>query len=124
MNEVEDDNDAKSMSFINESAEFVRGAKAAGGSEKVSHMIAERTIIGVLCDSHQLDSVIAQSSDSWENVKAEFFVSSYAITFGSEARVSFVDEGARGFRWNGVFPLISLRRMPNSSREFMVLRIL
>ena len=59
VNEIHDDLDASSVRIIDERFEFVRRTETAGSCEEIRYMVSERTVIGVLLDSHDLDAVIA-----------------------------------------------------------------
>ena len=82
MNEIKEDDDAEPVGFINERAQLIRSAEAAGGSEEVGDVIAEGPVVRVLGDGHELDGIVAELSDAWEDVVTELLVGADAITLG------------------------------------------
>ena len=98
------------VSVVDEGAEFVRGAEAAGGGKEVGDVITKGPVVGVLGDGHHLHGIVTKSGDAREDEGAELFVGADAFAFGGDTEVDFVDAGGGRFGGALVFPLIGLAR--------------
>ena len=92
VHDVHDDGDAGSVSGIDERTQLVGGAEAAGGREEARHVVAERAVVRVLLDGHDLDGVVAVGGDARQHLGAEFVVAAHLFLLLSHADVAFVDE--------------------------------
>lgn len=112
------------MSVVDEGAEFVGGAEAAGGGEEVGDVVTERPVVGVLGNSHHLHGVVAELGDAGEDEGTELFVGAHTFALGGDAEVGLVDARGGGLGGAFVFPLIGLRGMPDGARERVIFGIL
>ena len=55
-------------------------------------MISEASIVGMLLDSHYLNTVVSIGSDAWQDLFAEFSVASHLLLLSSHTDVAFIDE--------------------------------
>ena len=105
VNEVDDDGNTGLMSGVDELFELFGGSESGGGGEEVGDVIAERAVVGVFHDAHELDGVVSGLNDAGQGLYAEFGVSANLSIFLSHANMGFIDEGvANAFFGVGVAP--------------------
>ena len=81
-------------------------------------MVAERAIIGMLLDGHDLDAVVSVFDDTWEHIVLELCVGAYLLSVLSHTDVALVDEqridiGLEFF----LLPYVRLLRVPHLCGE-------
>lgn len=75
---VNDDEQTHAMGLVNQILEVVRGALARARGKVARHMVAERSIVRVLLDCHELNAVVATLFNVWKNLIGEFAVLGHA----------------------------------------------
>ena len=81
-------------------------------------MVAKRTVVGVLLNSHNLNGVVAQFHDAWQHLGAKFLVRAYCLLVLRHTDVALVDEQRIDRRHEVVYlKLVGLFRAPNLRRE-------
>ncbi len=78
--------------LVHERFQLIRGTEAGGGSEKIGYVVAERTIVRVFHQSHELDRIVTQLLDSWQDIFLEFLVGSDGFLFLRHADMRFIDD--------------------------------
>lgn len=71
VHKINDNLNIKLMCRIHQLFKFLRSPKPGGNAEEVSAMIAKRSIIRVLYDSHDLDNIISQWVDPGKYIFSE-----------------------------------------------------
>ena len=88
-------------------------------------MIAERAVVGVFHDAHELDSVVSGLNDARQGLYAEFGVSANLSIFLCHADMGFIDEGvANAFFGVGMAPGVWGGRIPDLSGKDVSLWVL
>ena len=113
------------MSLINELLQFLRRTEAATGSKERRYMIAKRTIVGVLLNSHHLNTVIAILNDTRQDILAELVIRTHLLSVLSHAYMALIDK-QRTLLGLEVFLLeiIFFCRIPHLSREYLRILVL
>ena len=118
VNDVHDDCYAHLVCLVNEFLQLFWSAETAGRSKKVADMIAEGTIVGVLCNGHHLNGIVAVLLDAWQYVVFELDVGADLLSILCHADVALIDEQRVGVGFEVLlFELIRLCRSPNLCRE-------
>mmetsp|Transcript_10693 Transcript_10693/g.29307 ORF Transcript_10693/g.29307 Transcript_10693/m.29307 type:complete len:435 (+) Transcript_10693:1707-3011(+) len=107
---VHEHHHAEPVGFINEGLQVVRGAKPGGRAKEVGNMVAERAVVCMLLDGHDLDSVVARLADARQHVTPEFQV---AVDLGlctAHAHVALVDAQGTGLGWARVLEGVAVVR--------------
>ncbi len=92
VHEVHDDGDAQLVRPLHQRLQLLGGAEARRRGEEVRHMVAERSVVGVLGDSHQLHGVVAVLADDGQNLLREFAVAAHPFALLGHADMGFVDQ--------------------------------
>jgi hypothetical protein len=82
-------------------------------------MIAEAAIVGVLLNSHNLNTVVSVFDDTRQDVLTKFVVCTYLLCILSHTDMAFVDEQRVGMRSDFIFKCIRVCRIPNLCREYL-----
>ena len=108
------------MGIVDEGFELFGRTETGRSGEEIRHMVTERTVIRMLLDSHYLDAVIAEISDTRQDVLTELLVGRYFLCISRHTDMALVDEERLLFLLavldGFMFPLIVLRR-PNLCGE-------
>ena len=118
MHDVHDHSQAERMGVVDEVLQLFRGAEARGSGEETADMIAERAVIRVLLNGHDLDGVVSIVSHARQDVDPEFLERPRLLFLRSHAYMALIDE-----QWRCVRPkiidakLVLLRRVPNLGRK-------
>ena len=102
VNDIEQDGDAHSVRGVDQLLQLLGGSISAGSREERSDLVAERCIVCVLLDRHQLDDVVSEPLDSRQDVRGELLVCADLVLGRADTDVGFVDTGALGLRGTGV----------------------
>jgi len=101
------------MRRIDEFFQLVGRAEARRSSEKTRHMIAERSIVRMFLDCHDLNGIVSVVFDSGKDIFRKFAVSADFFLLGGHADVTFINE-----QWSGVgfefagFESVGILRIP------------
>ena len=76
---IHDHGNTQLMGTVDKALQILGSAETARRSIETRHMIAERTIVRVLLDSHDLDGVVAVLGDARENEVTEFGICAYPL---------------------------------------------
>src|SRR5690242_28446 len=76
VDDVQKNGNAHAVRSVNELLEIIWEAVATACSEEAVDLVAEAGVVRVLHDSHELDGVVAQVLDSWEDVLCKLLVCS------------------------------------------------
>ena len=110
VHDVQQHDDAHAVRGVDEFAQVVRRAVPAAGGEEARDLVAEAGVVGMLHDRHQLDHVVPEVLDAWQDVAGEFLVRADAQLRRRDAHVRFVDASALGLRRPRVSKDVPLRR--------------
>ena len=92
VDDVQQHGQAQLMGPVDQGLQFVRRPVAGGSGVKIADLIAERAVIRVLHDGHQLHRVIAVFFDSGKNVPGKLRVGADPLLLRSHADVGFVNQ--------------------------------
>ena len=92
VHEVHDDGQPQPVRPPDELLELLGGAEAGRGGEEAGDVVAERAVVGVLCDGHQLHGRITVGLDARQDGVGEFAVGAHTLPLLRHADVGFVDE--------------------------------
>ena len=118
MDQVDDDGETEAMGSVDQFLEFLRGPKAAAGSEEAADMITEGAVVGVLEDAHDLHRIVAGGHDAGKDEVLELAVGADFRRLLRHADVGFVNEERplRQVAGPGVFPDVG-RHVPDLGGE-------
>ena len=123
MNYVHDHGDAEAMSLVHKSLELLRSTEARAEGEEVRHLIAERTIVRMLLESHYLERVISEVGDLRKHVGTELLECSHLLLLRSHADMAFVDQRMLALSRLRILPLVR-NSIPHLGAESLGHRIL
>ena len=108
MYDIHDDSNAAFVCLFDELLEFFRRTETRRSRKEVRYMVAERAIVRMLLDGHNLDAVVAQFGYTRQHIVLKFDIRSYALLLGSHTDMAFVDHqrfvgfpSARSFALSG-----------------------
>ena len=114
MHDVHNHGNSVGMGFVDKGFQLFRCAEAAGRSIEAGNVVAERTVVGVFLNGHDLDGIVSVLHYARKNVFAEFFVSTHALFVLSHTDMAFIDEQRVGFRLEVLdFELVFSCRFPD-----------
>lgn len=118
--------DLKWMRYINKFLEFFRCTESWWYCKWTGDVISKWTIICVLCNCHNLNSIISKLSNSRKHISSEFRESMDSRFNSSHPNMSLIDFDCMMFLWSRVLEDISLffRRPPELAVEKMRINIL
>ena len=114
VNHVQQDCDTHAVCSVNQLLEFVRSAIATAGGEEAVDLVAERSVVGVLHDGHELDDVVSEVLDAWKYILCELLVRRDLGIRAGDTDVCLVDPGALGLWRPLVLPLVLCWRVPEA----------
>lgn len=80
MHQIHNHGNAHLVSLVNKLFELIWCAKTTAWRKEITDMITETTVIRMLLDGHQLQGVVAQSGDAWQDVCPELIVGSDTLS--------------------------------------------
>ena len=114
MHDVHNHGNAAAVGVIDETFQLVGRAEAARSGVEARHVVAERPVVWVFLNRHNLDGVIAVFFDARQHVDAEFLIGAYAFLVLAHADVAFVDEQRVGLGLEvGDLEFVRARRLPH-----------
>ena len=125
MNNIHNNANAQLMSLIDQGLQLFGRAEAAAGSEERADMIAERAIVGVLLNGHDLNGVVTVLGHSGQHVQAELVVGAHLLGILTHAHMALVDEQRVLLRTEAsLLPHVGHGRVPHLCREYLGLVVL
>jgi len=125
MDNIHNNGNPHLMSSINQRFQFVRRTKAGGSSKETGYMIAKTTIIRMLLNGHNLNTVIAFLCYAWKCFFAEFIVCAYFFLLLCHSNMTFIDQQRIRSRLKCLFlEFIWLFRCPDLCAEYLGLLVL
>lgn len=117
MDNIEKHDKAHAVCGVDELLQILRCSVAAASSKEIVDLVAETGIVGMLHDSHELDSVVAQRLDSRKHVLRELLVRRDFLLGRRYADMGLVHTNTKGLLRSSVFEDVSLRlwRVPEAS---------
>ncbi len=92
MHQIHDDGQAQFVGAADQLFQLLGRAEARGGSEETRHMVAERPVIGMLGDGHQLHGIITVGFDDGQNLFGELAVGAHPLALLRHADMGLVDQ--------------------------------
>ena len=117
VDDIHDDEEPHAVRDIDQLAQLVGGTEAGGGGKEVGDMVAERAVVGVFHDGHQLDRVVPGRLDARQDVLTELGVGPDPPPLLGHADVRFVDQQRGRTRRRGMAPLVGGGRRPGLGIE-------
>ena len=124
MDQIKNHRNAQSMSGIYQLLQLIGGAKAGADSKKIRYLVSERTVIGMLLDSHQLNGVVSQARNPGQNVPAKRVEARHNGLFRAHTYMHFVDKRIAHFPGRFVAPPVRNGRSPYLGAEYLGFGIL
>src|SRR5262249_24864568 len=87
------------------------------GREKAAYLVAERTVIRVLLDRHELDRVVPCPCNPRQDVLRKLAIRPDPLLLQRHSHVRLVNPQTASYRRRGVLPRERLRRIPVLSRK-------
>lgn len=117
MNHVQQHDNSHFMSSVDKPFQTFRGSIPAARSKKAVDLVSETSIVSMLHNSHQLDSIVAKVSNSGKQFVGELVVCSDTLLRRRNSDVSFIHSNALWLLWSWVLERIFLCRLrvPESS---------
>lgn len=108
MHKINYDLYAHAVCFIYQLLELTRRSESRGDTEKVSAVVAERSIIGMLYDSHDLDDIVSKIFYPWQYIFSEIAKSMHFLLNTGHSNMAFVHFNIHILPlWFFVLPLIN-----------------
>ena len=123
MDYVHNDRNSAGVGIIHETLEVFGRAEAGAQGEEIGHLIAERAVVRVLLQRHNLQNVVSQGLDPWKHGSPELLEAGHFLLFGAHAYVTLVNQRMRALARIAVFPLVWFR-IPNLGTEDLRFRVL
>ena len=98
VHEVHDDRQPQFVGPADELLELLGGSEARRGGEEARDVVAERAVVGVLGDGHQLHGVVAVLFYNGQDLLGEFAVGAHPFALLGHAHVGLVDQQAASLR--------------------------
>ena len=125
MDNVHNNGNTHLMSSINQRFQFVGRTKAGRSSKETGYMIAKTTIIRMLLNGHNLNTVIAFLCYAWKCFFAEFIVCAYFFLRLRHSDMTFINQQRIRSRLKCLFlKFIWFFRCPNLRTEYLGLFVL
>ena len=118
MNQVDHDRNPRPVRGVHQPLELLGCPETRAGGEEIGHLIAERAVVRVLLDGHELNGVVTRRGDAGEDAIGELLPGADLFLLLRHAGVDFVDQ--RGGILAAVVrmpPAIGLRRVPDLGVE-------
>ena len=113
------------MRFVDKGFQFLRSSETTAGSEERTYVVAERAVVRMLLDSHNLDAVIAVGDDTRKYVVLELRICAHLLCIFAHSYVALIDEQRTLVRLESLFlPNVRLLGCPYLSRENLCVLVL
>ncbi len=96
VNQVHDHRDPLTVGGVHQGLQVLGGPEAGAGRKEIGHLVAERGVVGVLLNGHELDGVVAGAHDARQNCGGELAPGPDFLLSLGHADVDLVDERCRG----------------------------
>ena len=124
MNDVHDYGDAVLVSLVDERLQILWCAEARRSCEERAYVIAERSVVRMLFDSHNLYAVVTVCLNARQHVLAELVVCAHLLCILRHAYMALVYEQRRLVRLERLLlPFVRLR-VPHLRREYLCILVL
>ena len=124
MNDIHHHCNAKSMGIINQRLELLRSTEARAESKEVRYLIAERSVVRMLLESHDLKRIISQFGNLREHICSELLKSSHLLLLCSHTDMALIDKRMLALARLRILPFIFLERIPHLRAECLCVRVL
>ena len=113
------------VSRVNQFLQFLWRTETRARSKEARHVIAERTVVRMLLDSHHLDTVVAVLNDTRQHIVLELGIGAHLLGILSHTHMALVDQQWILLRLKGLLrEHIGLLGIPYLSREYLGIVIL
>ncbi len=124
MDNIHNHRDAELMGVVDKALKVFGSSETRRGGKETRHMIAERPVVGMLLDSHNLDGVITVGGNAGEHLVAEFLVCPHTLTLLCHTDMAFIDKQRAGVGHEIVDIPFERGVVPHLRREDMCVLIL
>ena len=126
MHQIEQHAQPQRVRLVNQRLEVVRCAVPRGRGEEIADLIAERRVIRMLHNGHQLHGVVAVLFDPRQNIAHELQIRAHALFLGRHADMRLVNQRRHIFLRPKFFirPDKFLPRIPDGGAEIVRLFVL
>ena len=115
VDQVHDNENTKTMSFINHVFDIIRCTWSGRNCEKVCYVISKWCIIWMLLNGHKLNTIISCIFDTRKDIISKLSIGWYFRILRAHANVSFIYFQAFRHLWSCCLPLITFRWVPKYS---------
>jgi len=122
VHDVEQHQQPQPVGGVDQFLEVFRRSEPGRGGEEVAHVVAERGVVGVFLNGHQLHDVVSGRRNAGQHVSGEFLVGADSLLLGGHADMSFVDARAVNL-WGYVPPRVGGRGIPVLPRPVCRVRL-
>ena len=114
---IQQHGNAESMSGIDEVLQIIRRAEAVAGRKEGGNMVAERAIVRVLLNGHNLHHVVPQFCHAGQHLIRKLAVAVDAPLLARHAHMSLIDERRLYIGWipAGILPFVRLGGFPDDA---------
>src|SRR5688572_12958201 len=120
MHQIEQHAQAEPMRDIDQMLQFLGRAEARGRREEVADVIAERSVVRMFLNGHQLDRVVTGLGDARQYVRRELIVRADLSVFLRHADMRFVNSQTTAMFRPRMLKLIRLFGVPILTDELIV----
>ena len=117
VHDVHDHGNAFTVGVVHQGLELLGRAETGAQRKEITYLIAERAVIRVLLQRHDLDGVVAQFFHARQHLFAEFLEGTHLLLFRRHADMAFVDERMGPLAGVAVLPDKLLGRSPHLGAE-------
>ena len=123
--DIHNNGNAVLVCLIDKGLQFLGRSEAAGSSEEAADMIAERSVIRMLLNGHNLNAVISVCLDTGQHVLTKLVVRAHLLCVLRHTDVAFIYKQRRLCRLKRLLlPFILLLRIPYLCGEYLCLLVL
>ena len=112
------------MGIIYQRLELLRSTEARAESKEVRYLIAERSVVRMLLESHDLKRIISQFGNLREHICSELLKSTHLLLLCSHTDMALVDKWMLTLARLRILPFIFLERIPDLCTECLCMRVL
>ena len=118
MNQVHNHPKAQIMGGVDKPFECLGGSEPGRRRKKAGNLVAERSVVGMLLDGHELECVVSGCGDPRQNMLGEFIKRPRPLPFLGHAHMALVNKNRiRRYLEIPILPDIRVRRMPDLGIE-------
>ena len=113
MHKIHDHTDTVSMCLIDQTFQVVGCSESGTDRIKIRYLIAERTIIGMFLNPHQLNHIVPQIYNPGQYISPEFIKRRHPAILHAHTDMSFVNQRMLPSSYTGITPPVNLFGLPD-----------